>query len=121
MNSAVAILQNDPARAKYLASEIGSVADTVFTVGSLPEFQALVADFPIHVGVVDLAFVTFEEIVGLRRQLGIEIVGTHHTPDDEVWSSALAAGALDCCFDDDGPAICRAILQHWMAANQAAS
>jgi hypothetical protein len=28
-----------------------------------------------------------------------------------MWTAALNAGALDCCFDDDGPAICRAIQQ----------
>jgi hypothetical protein len=121
MNSAVAILQNDPARAKFLASEINSVAESVLSAGSLPEFLTLVSEFSVQVGVVDLGLISFEEIVRLRHHRGIEIICTHHTPDDVMWSGALDAGALDCCFDDDGRSICRAILQSRMAANQAVS
>ena len=62
-----------------------------------------------------------QEIVRLRHQLGMEVVCTHHTPDDVMWTDALDAGALDCCFDDDGPAICRAIQQTSTACNRAAS
>jgi hypothetical protein len=38
-----------------------------------------------------------------------------------MWTEALDAGALDCCFDDDGPAICRAIQQTSSTYNRAAS
>jgi hypothetical protein len=38
-----------------------------------------------------------------------------------MWTEALQAGALDCCFDDDGPAICRAIQQTSRPYNRAAS
>jgi hypothetical protein len=31
--------------------------------------------------------------------------------DYTMWNEALNASAIDCCFDDDVPAICRAILQ----------
>jgi hypothetical protein len=105
------ILQNDPARARDLVSNVRSVSEAVFVVESLPELQELVSQFPIPIGVLDLVLITFPEIVWLRRQLGMEIVCTHHTPDEVMWTEALEAGALDCCFDDDGPAICRAIRQ----------
>lgn len=121
MNGAIVILQNDPARAEYLASEVKSVSEAVFTVRSLPELYTLVSEFHIQIGVVDLGLVTFEEIVRLRHNLGIAIICTHHTPDDVMWSRALEAGALDCCFDDGGSAICRVILQSWMASDRAAS
>jgi len=49
----------------------------------------------------------------------MEIICTHRTPDDVIWTEAMDAGAIDCCFDD-GPAICRAIHQTSMAANRAA-
>jgi hypothetical protein len=111
LHHAVVILQNDPARARDLVSKVRPVSEAVFVVESLPELQALVSQFPIPIGVLDLVLITFPEIVWLRRQLGMEIVCTHHTPDEVMWTEALAAGALDCCFDDDGPAICRAIRQ----------
>jgi hypothetical protein len=38
-----------------------------------------------------------------------------------MWTDALDAGALDCCFDDDGPAICRAIQHTSITCNRAAS
>ncbi len=85
---------------------------------TLPELQTLASQFSIHIGVLDLGLVTFQEIVRLRHQLGMEIVCTHRTPDDVMWTDALDAGALDCCFDDDGPAIRRAIQQASKAGNR---
>jgi hypothetical protein len=111
MHNAIVVLQSDPARAQNLVSKVSSVSKAAFVVRSLPELQKLALQLGIHIGVLDLSSVTFQEIVRLRRQLGMEIVCTHHTPDDAMWAGALDAGALDCCFDDDGPAICRAIQQ----------
>lgn len=111
MHNAIVILQNDTARAENLVSGFKSVSEAVFIVQSLPELQALASQFPIPIGVLDLGSVTFQEIGRLRRQLGMEIICTHRTPDDLMWTEAMDAGALDCCFDDDGPAICRAIHQ----------
>jgi len=67
------------------------------------------------VGVLDLVLVTLQEIAELRRQFGIEIVCTHHAPEEEMWTAALGAGALDCCFVDDAAGICRAIRQSMAA------
>jgi hypothetical protein len=39
----------------------------------------------------------------------MQIVCTHRTPDEVMWTEAMDAGALDCCFNDDGQAIGRAI------------
>jgi hypothetical protein len=89
MHNAIVILQNDPARAEDLVSKVRSVSDAVFIVRSLPELQKLASQFPIQIGVLDLGLVTFQEISRLRRQLGIEIVCTHHTPDDGMWTKAL--------------------------------
>jgi hypothetical protein len=121
MRNAIVILQNDLGRAENLVAKIRSVSEAVFIVQSLLELQTLASQFPIQVGILDLGSVTFHEIVCLRRQLGMEIVCTHHTPDDVMWTEALDAGALDCCFDDDGPAICRAIRQTSTACARPAS
>jgi hypothetical protein len=120
MHNAIVILQNDPVRAQNLVSKVRSVSEAVFIVQSLLELRRLVSQFPIQIGILDLELVSFQEIVGLRRQ-GMEIVCTHHTPDEVMWTEALDAGALDCCFDDDGPAICRAIQQTSRPYNRAAS
>lgn len=121
MHNTIVILQNHSARAENLVAKVKSVSEAVFIVQSLPELQTLAAQFPIQIGVLDLGLISFEEIARLRRQLSMEIVCTHHTPDNVMWTEALDAGALDCCFDDDGPAICRAIQQTSTAGNRAAS
>jgi hypothetical protein len=121
MHNAIVILQNNRARAENLVSLVKSVSEAVFIVQSLAELQTLVSQFPIHIGILDLGSVTIQEIVSLHRQLGMEIVCTHHTPDEVMWTDAMDAGALDCCFDDDGPAICRAIQQTSTACGRAAS
>jgi len=121
MHNAIVILQNDLGRAENLVAKVRSVSEAVFIVRSLLELQTLASQIPIQVGVLDLGLVTFQEIVRLRHQLGMEIVCTHRTPDDVMWTDAMDAGALDCCFDDDGPAICRAIQQTTTACNRAAS
>jgi hypothetical protein len=121
MHNAIVILQNDLVRAENLVSEVRSVSEAVFIARSLPELHKLASQFPIQIGVLDLDLVSFQEIIRLRHQLGIEIICTHHVPDDVMWTGALEAGALDCCFDDDGPAICRAIRQISAAWNRAAS
>jgi hypothetical protein len=121
MHNAIVILQNDPARADDLVSQVKSVSQAVFIVQSVSELQALVAQFPIQAGVLDLGLVTLQEVIRLRRQLGMEIVCTHRTPDEAMWAEAMDAGALDCCFDDDIPAICRALQQSPAYGNRAAS
>lgn len=115
MANNIVILQNDPARARTLEASVKSVSPAVFTVRSIAELRRLAAQSLIRVGVLDLDLVTFQEIARLRKQLGIEIVCTHHSPDDSMWTEALGAGAFDCCFDEDAPSICRAV-QKSMAA-----
>jgi DNA-binding response OmpR family regulator len=121
MPKAVVILQDDPARAQDLASKIRSISEVVFIAQSLAELQRMASQFPIPMGVLDLGLVTLQEIVRLRLQLGMQIVCTHHTPDEVMWTEAMDAGALDCCFDDDGQAICRAIHRAAMSCNQTTS
>ena len=109
MANAVVILQSDPARARRLAAGMKAVADKVMTVRSLAELRRIVTSSPIRAAVLDMDMLTVQDITSLRRQLGIQVVCTHHAPDDAMWTAVLGAGALDCCFDGDAPSICRAI------------
>ncbi len=115
MANNIVILQNDPTRAKKLMARIKSVSAGVFSVPSLAELRTLASKSSIRVIVLDLEGVSFPEVARLREQLGIEIVCTHHAPDDAMWTEALRAGAFDCCCDEDVPSICRAIRQSMAA------
>jgi hypothetical protein len=101
MPIAVLILRNDQARGEP-GLPVKSVSQAAFIAQSLPELQPPASQFLVPIGVLDLGLVTFQEIVGRRRQLGTLIVCTHHTPDEVMWAKTLNAGALDCCFDNDG-------------------
>jgi hypothetical protein len=120
MRNAIVILQNDPTHAENLSSSFKSVSEAVFVVQSLPELQTLLSQLSIPVGVLDLGLVTVQEVLRLRHQLGMEIVCTHRTPDDTMWTEAMDAGAIDCCFNDDVPAIFRALQQTSAACNRPA-
>jgi len=121
MHNAIVVLQNDAAHAENLVSRFNSVSEAVFVVRSLPELQALVKQFPIFIGVLDLGLVTVQEVARLRLLSGMQIVCTHHAPDDVMWTEAMDAGAIDCCFDDDVAAICRALQQTEAVRNRPAS
>jgi len=105
----IVILQNDPARARILEASVKSLSSAVFTVRSIAELRKLAAQSLLRVGVLDLDLVTYQDIARLRTQLGMEIVCTHHSPDDTMWRESLGAGAFDCCYDEDAPSICQAI------------
>ena len=111
----IVILQNDPALASKLAASIKPLASCVFSVRSVAELHRVASKSRIHVGVLDLAVISCQDVTSLRKQLGIEIVCTHHAPDDAMWTEALSAGALDCCCDGDELSIYRAIRQSMAA------
>ena len=109
LSKTIVVLQNDPTLAQKLVSAIKAVSNDVFVVRSVAELETLAAQLRIEVGVLDLDAVTLREIAQLKERLGIAVVCTHRRADDAMWTNALGAGALDCCFDDDATAICRAI------------
>jgi len=111
----IVILQNDPERARRLEASVRPLSAGVLTVRSIAELRKLAYKASIQVGILDLDIVTFHDVATLRKQLGIEIVCTHHAPDDVMWTEALSAGAFDCCCDEDAPSICRAIRQSMAA------
>ena len=115
MANNIVILQNDPARASKLAASLKPLASGVLLVGSVAELHRVASKSRIRLGILDLDLVSFQDVASLRKQLAIEIVCTHHAPDDAMWTEALSAGALDCCCDQDAPSICRAIQQSMAA------
>jgi len=60
--------------------------------------------------VVDLESTSLAEIASLLREFTeLSVVCVHRLADDRMWSSALAAGALDCCHPSDIRGIVMAI------------
>ena len=116
MQGAVLILNADAVRAQALVCQLKSVSKDALAVRSLQELQEVAAELGIRLGVVDLDVATLQEVATLRRRLSMEIICTHRNADEGMWADAMNAGALDCCYDDDVAAICRALTNAKVAA-----
>jgi hypothetical protein len=59
---------------------------------------------------IDLESTSIDEIASLLRDFtSLSVVCTHRLADDRLWSSVLAAGALDCCHPSDVRGIVMAV------------
>jgi DNA-binding NarL/FixJ family response regulator len=60
--------------------------------------------------VVDLGMMSLQEVRELCLEFPyVSVITTHRIPDDKMWSSSLAAGAVDCCDDHDVQNIIRTV------------
>jgi hypothetical protein len=109
MHSAVIVLQSDSASADRLVTKLNICGRPAVVVHSLDELKACAFRSSARAGVIDLAVVSPREIDRLHRDFAVDIVCTHRFADDHMWTEALAAGALDCCFDDDYASIIAAL------------
>ncbi len=116
MHSAVIVLQSDSASADQLVNTLRNSGRPAVIVHSLDELRTCASRSRARAGVIDLAVVSAGEVDRLHRDFGIDIVCTHRFADDHMWTEALAAGALDCCFDDDYSSIIAALRGKTMAA-----
>jgi hypothetical protein len=59
--------------------------------------------------VADLETVSLADVASLLREYHVPVVCTHRIPDEDIWTAAMDAGALDVCGRLDVGAIVRAI------------
>ena len=71
-------------------------------VRSLDEVRNAIPRHRAQLAILDLELASVKDVERLAREFNhTSIVCTHRIPDDEMWTSALAAGAIDCCPNDD--------------------
>ena len=96
------VVQSDPESAAALAASLLRHFHTVRVAGSLEEVRAAIPRHRADFAVVDLELVGMAAIQQLRRDFAsLSIVCTHRLPDENLSTSAQAAGALDCCHASD--------------------
>ncbi len=96
------VVQSDPESAAALARSLVRHFHTVRVAGSLEEVRAAIPRHRADFAVVDLELVGMAAIQQLRRDFAsLSIVCTHRLPDENLSTSAQAAGALDCCHVSD--------------------
>ncbi len=106
----VLMAQNDPAMAQALSNDLHAHFAGVVVAENASEVRPLLLRYPgVRMAVLDLEVVNLEEVRELAQTFrDLIIVCTHRSPDDRMWTAALAAGAVEYCHPDDIRAILRA-------------
>ena len=118
----VVIANRDSQSASQLAASLNTYFRNVSVARSLDEVRNAIPKHRAQLAILDLELASVEDVKQLTREFNhTSIVCTHRIPDDEMWASALAAGAIDCCQNDDVASIVEAVDRHekWARANAA--
>jgi len=119
----VVVAQLDSKNAERLAASLYGHFRSVTVARSLEELREAIPRHRAKVAIVDLELVGLPDLEGLHQAYrGTSIVCTHRVADEEMWASALAAGASDMCSstDVDGIVYCTLRGLDAAAASQAA-
>ena len=106
----VVIANRDSQSASQLAASLNTYFRNVSVVRSLDEVRTAIPRHRAQFAILDLELASVEDVERLAREFDhTGIVCTHRIPDDEMWASALDAGAIDCCQNADVAAIVQAV------------
>lgn len=98
----VVVAQLDSKHAEHLAASLHGHFRSVAVARSLEELSDAIPRNHADVAVVDLELVSLSDLENLHHSFGdTSIVCTHRIADEEMWASALAAGASDMCSSAD--------------------
>ncbi len=91
---------------KFTYSSSTRELQNLTTVHTAAEVRENVPRVRAQLAIVDLDVVTFSELADLCREFpSTAFVCVHRLADDDMWTRALAAGAVDCCMRADLPRI----------------
>jgi len=119
----VVVAQLDSNNAQHLAASLYRHFRSVAVARSLEELRDAIPLTHADVAIVDLELVGLADLEDLHRTYqDASIVCTHRCADEEMWASALAAGATDMCSSTDVEDIVYCTLRNLdaAAASQAA-
>lgn len=109
----LAILQNDPRVTRVLSGQLCHHFQTIHAARSVPELREIIIRFRPDVVVVDMETATLGDVQRLHREfINLCIVCTHRIADEEMWTAALDAGAVDICSATDSHGILTAALRN---------
>lgn len=106
------VAQIDSKNAEVLAANLHNHFRSVSVARSLEELRAAIPKHRADVVVVDLEMADLSEIEHLHQEFeGTSIVCTHRLADEEMWTSAISAGASDVCSNADIRGIVLSVLR----------
>lgn len=117
--SVIVALRN-PSTANQIANQFRTRVRSVSIANSRAELRSSLAKQHADAVVVDLELCNCGELRQLCNDLhGIPVVATHRSPDEEMWTASLDAGAVDCCHCADVEGMLRALQQNVRLARYA--
>ena len=118
----VVIAQTNPHAAEVLAASLKKQLGPVSLARSMEELMSVIPSRRAGLAVVDLELVPLPEVKQLCREFGnVSVVCTHRLPDEEMWTEALDAGAIDCCESSDVRSIVEAALRNLPSSRSTAA
>jgi DNA-binding NtrC family response regulator len=118
--SSVVVLHSDPRISEFLSASLCNSFHSVRAVRSVDELRGSIAKNRADVVIVDIEKAPLSDVERLSREFpGICIVCTHRLADEEMWTAALNAGAVDIYPSHDAHGILTAALR-WPAQQQLA-
>ncbi len=108
----VVVAQLDARNAEHLAASLYDHFRSVAVARSLEELREAIPRNNADVAIVDLELIDLPDLADLHQTYrNTTLVCTHRVADEEMWTSALAAGASDMCSSGDVDGIIRCILR----------
>jgi DNA-binding NarL/FixJ family response regulator len=109
----IVVLQSDPMIAQRLAGVLSSRFQSVHVARSVRELRNAVPRDRAGAAILDMEASGLSEVEGLHREFPhLAIVCTHRVADEEMWASALNAGASDMCPASDTEGIVQSALRN---------
>ncbi len=116
----VIIATSDPQAASQMAASLHQFFRSVSVARSLDEARHAIPKHRAELAIVDLELASMKDVAALCHEFGnMKVVCTHRVPDEEMWTEALAAGAIDCCYKGDVTAIVQAVRRDMKAIGKA--
>jgi DNA-binding NtrC family response regulator len=119
--SSVVLLQGDSGMSQSLVASLCNCFHSVRAVRSVDELRGSIAKNRADVVILDIEKAPLPDVERLSHEFPeICIVCTHRLADEEMWTAALNAGAVDIYPSDDTQGILTAAMR-WPAQVHAAS
>lgn len=98
----VVIAQRDPIIERELANNLRAHFARVAVAHDAAELRAMLQHHEARLAVLDLELINIQAVQNLSALFGdLVIVCTHRTPDEQMWTAALNAGAVEFCHARD--------------------
>ncbi len=98
----IVIAQRDPGIVLGLTKDLHAHFPRVAVAQNAKDLRELLQRHEARVAVIDLELVDTEEVRKLSTLFGdLMIICTHRSPDEQMWLSALNAGAVEFCHPQD--------------------